>query len=223
VLFRSPALFMADLHRAGVHLRKPPAFHRVGIPGSGGPDWLRNDFEFIVCATSGGKLPWSNNTAMGHPPKYGPGGPMSNRRKDGTRVRDDFGFTGHNDRGRKKNGEFKKATMRAPNGCKGGDIAPNRRSVFPKITNPGNVIRCKVGGGHLGSRIAHKNEAPFPEKLAAFFVCSFCPPGGSVCDPFCGSGTTAAVAIKHGRNAACFDIRENQIELTNARIAEAYL
>ena len=53
----APALLMADLHRAGVHLRKPPIFHRVGIPGSGGPDWLRNDFEFIVCCTSGGKLP----------------------------------------------------------------------------------------------------------------------------------------------------------------------
>lgn len=32
-----PALLMADLHRRGVKLRKPPAFHRVGIPGSGGP------------------------------------------------------------------------------------------------------------------------------------------------------------------------------------------
>src|SRR6478609_4781751 len=42
----APALLMADLHRRGVHLRKPPAFHRVGIPGSGGPDFLRNDYEF---------------------------------------------------------------------------------------------------------------------------------------------------------------------------------
>ena len=57
----TPILLMADLHRAGVHLRKPPVFHRVGIPGSGGPDWLRNDYEFIVCATNGGKLPWSDN------------------------------------------------------------------------------------------------------------------------------------------------------------------
>ena len=54
----APVLLMADLHRHGVNLRKPPAFHRVGIPGSGGTDWLRNDWEFIVCATTGGKLPW---------------------------------------------------------------------------------------------------------------------------------------------------------------------
>jgi hypothetical protein len=68
----TPALLMADLHRAGVKLRKPPAYKRVGIPGSGGPDWLRNDYEFIVCA-SHGKLPWSDNTAMGHPAEVGAG------------------------------------------------------------------------------------------------------------------------------------------------------
>lgn len=80
----TPALLMADLHRRGVKLRKPPAFMRVGIPGSGGPDWFRNDYEFIVCA-SYGKLPWSDNTACGHQPKYPVGGAMSNQTTDGRR------------------------------------------------------------------------------------------------------------------------------------------
>src|SRR5262249_10645782 len=31
-----PALLMADLHHRGFHLRKPPIYRRVGIPGSGG-------------------------------------------------------------------------------------------------------------------------------------------------------------------------------------------
>jgi len=71
----TPVLLMADLHRAGVRLRKPPVFRRVGIPGSGGPDWLRNDYEFIVCCQrSPGRLPYSDNTAMGHEPKWTPGG-----------------------------------------------------------------------------------------------------------------------------------------------------
>ena len=55
----TPILIAADLKRAGVKLRKPPIFHRFGIPGSGGPDWLRNDYEFVICA-SHGKLPWSD-------------------------------------------------------------------------------------------------------------------------------------------------------------------
>lgn len=202
----TPALFMADLHRAGVKLRKPPAYHRVGIPGSGGPDWLRNDYEFIVCAADG-KLPWSDNTAMGKPPKYGRGGEMSNRTTGGKRV-----------------------NMRAPNGTKDGDVAPNRKTAFPKIANPGNfigyqdaseVIHCNAGGGHLGSNLAHENEAPFPESLADFFIRSFCPPDGIALDPFGGSGTTMAAALKAGRRAISFDCRESQIDLTKRRRDEA--
>jgi len=194
-----PILFMADLHRAGVHLRKPPAFQRVGIPGSGGPDWLRNDYEFIVCATSGGKLPWSDNTAMGHPPKWAPGGEISHRTKTGIRV----------NRTASRN--------RKPDGTR--EI---RSYVAPKISNPGNVIDCGVGGGgHLGSKLAHENEAPFPEPLAEFFVRSFCPPGGIVLDPFSGSGTTCAAAEKAKRKWIGIDIRQSQVELSNKRIAEA--
>jgi hypothetical protein len=55
----TPALLMADLHRRGVCLRKPPIYAKAGIPGSGGPDWLANRYEFIICCTNGGKLPWS--------------------------------------------------------------------------------------------------------------------------------------------------------------------
>src|ERR1700757_953723 len=82
----APFLLAADLHRAGFNLRKPAVFHRVGIPGSGGPDWLRNDWEPIICVTREGKLPWSDNTANGHVPKWAPGGEMSNRLSDGTRT-----------------------------------------------------------------------------------------------------------------------------------------
>lgn len=185
----APILLMADLHRRGVHLRKPPAFKRVGIPGSGGPDWLRNDYEFIVCATSGGRLPWSENTAMGKPCGYPPGGAMSNRTADGIRR----------------------------NARTGSRLTRGR--PVTDIANPGNVINCVVGGGQMGSPLAHENEAPFPEKLAEFFIRSFCPPGGIVLDPFSGSGTTAAVAKRVGRKYLAFDIRESQVELTKRRLA----
>ena len=61
----TPALLMADLHRAGVRLRRPAIYHRHGMCGSGGPDWLRNDYEFIVCCAGAGRLPWSDTRAMG--------------------------------------------------------------------------------------------------------------------------------------------------------------
>jgi len=188
----TPALLMADLHRAGVSLRKPPAFHRVGISGSGGPDWLRNDYEFIICATSG-RLPWSDNVAMGMPCKYPVGGEMSYRNK---------------------NGERKNASeSQRRKGIKGHTVAYNP----PKIANPGNIIRCRVGGG-VDNKISHENEAPFPEKLAEFFIRSFCPPNGVVVDCYSGSGTTVSAAKQLGRRWIAIDIRKSQCELTARRL-----
>lgn len=214
----TPALLKADLHRAGVHLRKPPVFQRIGIPGSGGPDWWRNDYEFIVCATNGGKLPWSDNTATGHPPKWAPGGEMSNRLSSGTRV-NQWGHPSAKDgrvRHDKPRPSHRVHTKRECNGdmCEQGYVAPAK-------ANPGNVIRCIVGGGVMGSKLTHENEAPFPESLAEPFIRSFCPPNGLVCDPFSGSGTTAAVASKWGRRFIACDLRMSQCELTRRRVAEA--
>ena len=185
----TPALLMADLHRRGACLREPPIFARVGIPGSGGRDWLRNDRELIVCATRGrGPLAWADNLAMGAPAKYSAGGNLSHRTADG----------------RRKNS---------------GATSTPRKYRVPDISNPGNLIRCKVGGGVMGDRLCHANEAPFPERLAEFFIRSFCPPGGTVLDPFAGSGTTAAVAKRWGRDAIAVDIRHSQIRLARRRVA----
>lgn len=468
----APALLMADLHRRGIKLRKPPVFHRVGIPGSGGPDWLRNDWEFIVCSSKG-KLPWSENTACGHPPKWAPGGEMSYRVTDGTR-RNQWGHSGKGKKAKRAdgsvdsadrpshvvkskaellieaNGAEQKVAERLSANCETGrtHIKTNpdgteRVQYYdpPAKANPGNVIKsfsaseifmdvlrygyascgrpgevlqsmrkaiaqeaiqewavgvisglastevlrpemhghwrayvardivrsvreviqtsdsweeilqshlrscsscecssrsagarqncsqenccegemrsvwsgegpgsspsgrepdqqspeqspsvmqnmsrepsqstcsvasemrdlwsrsieelqgiwdslrqalqkiqevwrsanesswlaslsscCEssdviksiVGGGVMGNRLCHLNEAPFPENLAKFFILSFCPPGGVVLDPFSGSGTTAAVAIRHGRRAIAIDIRESQVELTSRRVS----
>jgi DNA modification methylase len=40
-----------------------------------------------------------------------------------------------------------------------------------------------------------------------------------VCDPFLGSGTTAAVAVRLGRRFVECDIRASQVRLTNKRMA----
>lgn len=180
----TPALLCADLHRKGVHLRKPPAYVRHGIPGSGGKDWLKNNYEQVVCATArGGALPWSDNTACGKPPVYKRSGPFTNRRPNGDRN--------------------------------------HRAYTAPELANPGNVIACKVGGNQMGSRLAHSNEAPFPEALPVVFVRSFCPPGGIVVDPFSGSGTTGAVSCRWGRRFIGCDVRPEQVALARQRIAQA--
>ncbi len=240
----TPALLIADLHRAGLCLRKPPIYHRVGIPGSGGPDWLRNDYEFVVCVTRPGKLPWSDNTAMGHPPKWAPGGEMSYRGVDGARTnshrkpRNRFGGqrAQHDKDGQiidrpamgfatsfahakdgTVEGNHKRILTRKREGQR--EPGPNGNSYDPPtLANPGNVIRCNVGGGQMGHDLAHENEAPFPLALAEFFVRSFCPPDGLVADCFSGSGTTAHAALESGRRFTGCDARASQVELTKRRL-----
>lgn len=244
----TPALLMADLHRAGINLRNPPLYFRSGIPGSGGPDWLRSDYEWVVCASHPGKLPWSNNVAMGKPPKCKPGGSPTHRLQNGKRIRI----------ASSKGKAIKRGTNRGlnpqsihykvgtetieeqpyippkkanPGNLIGKDL-PHQGMRYPdgtrrkhgytlnkiEVANPGNIIRCS--GGHLGSKLAHENEAPFPEYLAEFMIRSFCPPNGWVLDPFSGSGTTCAVAERLGRSWTGIDIRQSQIELGQRRIEE---
>jgi hypothetical protein len=176
----TPFLLHADLHRRGVKMRKIVVYQRNGIPGTGGPEWLRNDWEPIICGTKSGRLPWADNTAMGQPPKQNVPRVATNRNADGSR---------------------KSAIY-----------------IDPEVCNPGNVISGLVGSGGMGWRDATKNEAPFPEWLAEFFIRSFCPPGGRVLDPFSGSGTTVSMAVKNGRNGVGIDARESQVWLGETRL-----
>jgi hypothetical protein len=228
----TPALLMADLHRAGVCLRKPGIFHRIGIPGGGGraaehahngggPDGLKNVYEFVLCATRGGKLPWADGTACGHAPRW-----------NGGDARDPRGFSASGGSCRAVNGcrqvgfrpGHSMVTRRkrgAANGVVNGDVRQNGEYAAPVLANPGNVLRCDVGYGSMGSVLAHANEAPFPERLAEFYVRTFCPPGGIVADCFSGSGTTGAAALRWGRRFLGCDVRRSQVLLSRRRLAGA--
>jgi len=209
----TPFLLMADLHRAGFNLRKPCIYQRHGIPGSGGPDWLKNRWEPVICVTRPGKLPYFDLSEIGHAPKYAPGGEMSHRLPNDARV----------------NGKWK---LHSSQTVSPGEVETIKKDYKPpKFANPGNIFVCQdetltidcgaCGGGRLGSQMAHENEAPFPEKLADPLIRTFCPVGGTVADPFSGSGTTIAVATKLGRIGIGCDIRVSQVELTKRRLLEA--
>ena len=61
-------------------------------------------------------------------------------------------------------------------------------------------------------------RAPFPEKIVEPFLKTLCPLGGTVLDPFMGSGTTLAVALANGRKAIGLDVRASQIDLATRRL-----
>ena len=87
-----------------------------------------------------------------------------------------------------------------------------------KLTRPKDVLRVTVGGGHMGSKLAHENEAPFPEKLVEPIITALTDPLDLVLDPFCGSGTTLAVCERLNRRSIGVDNRQSQIELAESRL-----
>jgi hypothetical protein len=202
-------------------LYRPCVWVKNGISGSGGDDWFRSDTELAMCFKRPGPLPWSDNTACGHSPKWAPGGEMSHRLKDGER-RNQWG------------GTPKTVGQRRANGKRRDHMRPSHRPYTkrradgemetqiyeaPAIANPGNVIYARVGGGLIAPTAhAHENEAPYPVAVPERFIRSLCPPGGITLDPFSGSATTVEAALKHGRRAIGLDLRWSQCELGKRRI-----
>ena len=78
----------------------------------------------------------------------------------------------------------------------------NRRSVWTVTTKP-------YKGAHF---------ATFPPDLIEPCILAGCPPGGVVLDPFGGSGTTAGVALKNGRNAILCELNPDYDALIDARV-----
>lgn len=241
---------MWEWFKRGNQLWRPAFWHRDGIPGGGGkrvsdasgdgPQWLRPNVEYVMAFTNCPKrVPWAEATANGHPPKWQPGGDISYRLANGERVnevlvkekkwankkgercvnRDPMGFT-NGGRGKDANGK-KKTTRRCARGHENGDVRQDDLYTPPVLANPGCLIQgIKVGGGLMGHQLAHENEAPFPLKLAQYFIRGWCPPGGLVLDPFSGSGTVVHAAATLGRRGVGCDLRFSQCELGRRRCNE---
>lgn len=82
----------------------------------------------------------------------------------------------------------------------------NRRSVWTVATRP-------YKGAHF---------ATFPPALIEPCILAGSAPGDAVLDPFMGSGTTAAVAIEHGRLYAGCELNETYGPLQDERIGAAH-
>ena len=96
------------------------------------------------------------------------------------------------------------------NGKTGYDIDSglrNRRSVWTVATKP-------YKGAHF---------ATFPPELIRPCILAGSRPGGTVLDPFGGSGTTAQVAVEEGREAILCELNPAYIELAHQRIAGTQL
>jgi DNA modification methylase len=64
--------------------------------------------------------------------------------------------------------------------------------------------------------------ATFPETLVRPCILAGCPAGGVVLDPFTGSGTTGAVAMKLGRSFIGLELNPTYADMARQRVGEAY-
>lgn len=78
----------------------------------------------------------------------------------------------------------------------------NRRSVWTIATQP-------YKGAHF---------ATFPEELVRPCILAGSRPGDTILDPFAGSGTTGAVAVKEGRNFIGIEINPDYCEIIRQRL-----
>lgn len=79
----------------------------------------------------------------------------------------------------------------------------NRRSVWTITTQP-------FSGAHF---------AVFPEEIPRLAILAGCHVGGTVLDPFSGSGTTGKMAMKLGRNYVGIDLNEDYLEIAERRVS----
>ena len=83
----------------------------------------------------------------------------------------------------------------------------NRRSVWTVTTKP----------------YSEAHFATFPPDLIRPMILAGCPKGGTVLDPFIGSGTTAYVAKELNRKCIGIELNEKYIELIMKRTAQEVL
>lgn len=119
------------------------------------------------------------------------------------------------DRQNKDSREGDNGTKRLHNG----DLKKLRRGGYEKMGRRTNVWQYNTGNGHSTSDgFAHEHPAIFPERLAEDHILSWSNPGDLVYDPFLGSGTTAKMALLHGRDWLGSEINNEYYKVARNRI-----
>jgi site-specific DNA-methyltransferase (adenine-specific) len=95
-----------------------------------------------------------------------------------------------------------------------------KQRMREELSEKGFVTRHKRSVWTVaGARNRHGHYAAFPEALVEPCIMAGCPEGGTVLDPFAGSGTVGRVAKRLGRSAELIEINPEYVELAQKRCA----
>lgn len=87
-----------------------------------------------------------------------------------------------------------------------------------QLKNPTDVWKISLVSGNSPERTDH--PAQYPEELIERIIKVGTNPGDLVLDPFMGSGTTAVVAKKLGRNYVGYELEEEYIKIAERRLSD---
>lgn len=91
-------------------------------------------------------------------------------------------------------------------------LSKGRRYYFDRSALPEESV------WHIAhQRGSRGHNAAFPEELVRRCILASSRPGDTVLDPFGGSGTTAAVALAHGRRAVLCELKAEYVRLIQSR------
>ena len=110
----------------------------------------------------------------------------------------------------KTTGKAATGNMRKPD--LSGQLAGGHSNLHPEGAGQSNILRFSSSGDQGRPRI---EDRVFPRGLAERIILQFSDPGDLVLDPFCGSGTTLAMALKHDRYAIGIDINEENLKVAD--------
>lgn len=102
-------------------------------------------------------------------------------------------------------------TSAARNGWDVGQGAPLDRQ--PDVARVSDVVSIGTGGAHSAA-----HPAPYPPALAEWVAKLVCPPGGTILDPFNGSGSTGVAAIRNGYSYVGIDAVEEYVQMSRNRL-----
>lgn len=92
------------------------------------------------------------------------------------------------------------------------------REMHEDGANPGDVWTIPT------SPFAEAHFATYPAALAERCILAGCPPGGTVLDPFSGSGTTGLAATRNGRRYVGIDLNRDYLDLSlRTRLSQGVL
>lgn len=196
-----PWLLAFALRSDGWHLRADIIWHKPNTMPESAKDRPTRAHEYIFLLSKSPDY-FYNAEAIKEPAAGFPGSENPNARRRGNTKT----FRGGNAYTHDQAAENSASVERDSHGLTPNETGKrNRRTVWTIATRP-------YKGAHF---------ATFPEELVRPCVLAGSRPGDTILDPFCGSGTTGAVAIQEGRDFIGIDINPEYCTMSEQRIKEA--